>query len=67
MKNMRVLMSGSTVRMIAQEADAAIEAARLSFVTNRPLTGDEWRKIMEVVTYAKVACANALREEEEND
>ena len=67
MRNMRVLMSGSSVRMIAQEADAAIEAARLSFVMNKGLTAEEWRKIMEVVTYAKVACANALREEEEND
>lgn len=67
MRNMRVLMSGSTVRLIDQEADAAIEAARLSFVMNRGLTSDEWRKIMEVITYAKVACANALREEEEND
>jgi hypothetical protein len=64
---MKVTMSGSSVRMIAQESDAAIEAARLSFVTNRPLTGDEWRKIMEVITYAKVACINALREEEQND
>jgi hypothetical protein len=67
MRNMKVLMSGASVRMIAREADAAIEAARLSFVTNQPLTGDEWRKIMEVITYAKVSCQNALREEEQND
>lgn len=67
MRSMKVTMSGSAVRMIAQEADAAIEAARLSFVTNRPLTGDEWRKIMEVIIHAKVACSNALREEEQND
>ena len=60
-------MSGSSVRMIAREADAAIEAARLSFVTNRALTSEEWRQIMEILTYAKVACTNALREEEEND
>jgi hypothetical protein len=63
----KISMPTRMVREIARSADAAIEAARMSFVSNRPLNSEEWRQIMEILTYTKVSCANALREEEERD
>lgn len=60
---MNMSMPNTMVREIADKADAAIEAARLSFVYNRGLTADEWRQIMQIITYAKVSCVNAMREE----
>lgn len=63
MKMTEIRMPTDMVREIVKNADAALDAARLSFVNHKPLTSEEWRQIMQIITYTRVCCTNALRKE----
>ena len=63
MKMTEIRMPTDMVHEIVKNADAALDAARLSFVNHKPLTSEEWRQIMQIITYTRVCCTNAIRKE----
>ena len=67
MKYMNVKIPRNTVYDILEDVDQILEAWRLVYVERRPLESSEWRTGMNMMVAIKVACSNAVREEEAND
>lgn len=67
MKYMNVKIPRDTVRDILEDVDQILEAWRLAYMERRPLESAEWRTGMNMMVAIKIACSNAIREEESND
>lgn len=67
MKYMNVKIPRSTVHDILEDVDQILEAWRLAYMERRPLESAEWRTGMNMMVAIKIACSNAIREEESND
>ena len=68
MKNyMNIRLPRDQVYAIAEDIDQVLEMWRLAFVERRPLEAAEWRTGMNMMIQIKVACTEAIRQEEAND
>ena len=52
---------------IHDDIEDVMEIHRLSFVENKPLTLEQWRKSMTMLATIRVALREAVRKEESND
>lgn len=64
---MNLKMPRNTVHNIVDDVDQILEAWRLAYVERRPLDAAEWRTGMNMMIAIKVACVEAIRQEEAND
>lgn len=64
---MNVRIPRNTVRTVLEDVDEALEIVRRAYVERRPIEGSEWRMTMNILTAIKVACVEAVRQEECND
>lgn len=64
---MNIKIPHGTALQIHDDIDDVMEFHRLSFVENKPLTLEQWRKSMTLLTAFRVALRAAVRQEEAND
>ena len=64
---MNIKVPRNKVYEIAEDIDQVLEMWRLAFVERRPLEAAEWRTGMNMMIQIKVACVEAIRQEEAND
>ena len=64
---MNIRLPRDQVYEIAEDIDQVLEMWRLAFVERRPLEAAEWRMGMNMMIQIKVACTEAIRQEEAND
>lgn len=64
---MNIKVPRNTVYEIAEDIDQVLEMWRLAFVERRPLEAAEWRRGMNILIAVKIACVDAVRQEEAND
>ena len=64
---MNIKIPHGTALQIHDDINDVMEIHRMSFVENKPLTLEQWRKSMNLLTAIKVALHDAVRKEESND
>ena len=64
---MNIKVPRNKVYEIAEDIDQVLEMWRLAFVERRPLEAAEWRTGMNMMIAIKIACVDAIRQEEAND
>ena len=64
---MNIRMPRDQVYETAEDINQVLEMWRLAFVERRPLEAAEWRMGMNMMVRIKVACTEAIRQEEAND
>lgn len=64
---MNIKLPRTTALQINDRIDPVMETLRMSFVKEKPLTHEEWREAMSMLTAFKVALRAEMREEETND
>lgn len=67
MKTMLVKFPRSAVYEIHEDVDQVIELLRQCYIDRRQMDGVEWRMATNLLLAVKVACSEAVRQEEAND